>query len=91
MIELAVALAYASALAFCAHRFSRAIEAFAPKGGLKDSPQVTVEIPEDLMALAMSETESWAQEEVARVVREKHDILKDWNRVRAAMGIGRID
>jgi len=48
-------------------------------------------IPEDLMALAMSQTEAWAQEDLLRVVREKYEDLRDWNRVRAAMNIGRID
>lgn len=50
-----------------------------------------VSIPDDLMALAMSQTESWAQEDLLRVVREKYEDLRDWNRVRAAMNIGRID
>jgi hypothetical protein len=46
------------------------------------------EIPEDLMALAAAETEVWAQEELVRVIQERYDALKDWNRVRSAMGIG---
>lgn len=45
-------------------------------------------IPEDLHALALSESETWAQEETLRAVRESYDIHKDWNRVRFAMGIG---
>jgi hypothetical protein len=50
-----------------------------------------VEIPEDLVALAMAHRESWAQEDLLRVIRERYDELQDWNRVRAAMNIGRID
>lgn len=49
-----------------------------------------VEIPEDLVALAMAHRESWAQEDLLRVIREQYDELKDWNRVRAAMNIGRM-
>ena len=54
----------------------------------KDEP---VEIPEDLVALSMQHSESWAQEDLLRVIREKYEELRDWNRVRSAMSIGRID
>lgn len=58
----------------------------------KAQPAVKVEeeviIPEDLHALALSESETWAQEETLRAIRESYDIHKDWNRVRFAMGIG---
>lgn len=57
----------------------------------KSKEQPYVSIPDDLMALAMSQTEAWAQEDLLRVVREKYEDLRDWNRVRAAMNIGRID
>jgi len=50
-----------------------------------------VEVPEDLVAVANQERESWAQEEVLRVIRERYEDLKDWNRVRAAFGVGRIE
>jgi hypothetical protein len=49
------------------------------------------DIPEDLVALAMQHSESWAQEDLLRVIRERYDDLRDWNRVRSAMNIGRID
>jgi hypothetical protein len=49
------------------------------------------EIPDDLVAVAMQENETWAQEELIRVIREKHEQYKDWNKVRAAMGLGRRD
>lgn len=54
-------------------------------------PPAPVEIPEDLVAVANQERESWAQEEVLRVIRERYEDLKDWNRVRAAVGVGRIE
>jgi len=50
-----------------------------------------VDIPDDLIAVALQENEVWAQEEVTRVIREKYDAYKDWNKVRAAMGLGRRD
>ena len=49
------------------------------------------EIPDDLVAVAMQENEAWAQEELVRVIREKFEQYKDWNKVRAAMGLGRRD
>jgi len=49
-----------------------------------------VEIPEDLVAVANQEREPWAQEEVLRSIRERHEDLGDWNRVRSAFGVGRI-
>lgn len=51
--------------------------------------QGMVELPEDLVALAMNEKESWAQEEVVRAMRERYDTLKDWNLVRTAFGVAR--
>ena len=57
---------------------------------LKDAPELdeSFDIPEDLLALSMQENESWAQEELVRVMREKYETYKDWNRVRTAMGLG---
>lgn len=56
------------------------------------SPTITnADIPEDLVAIAMNENELWAQEEVMRVIRERYETYNDWNRVRAAMGLGRRD
>lgn len=47
-----------------------------------------VEIPDDLLALTMQEGEAWAQEDMLRTIRERYELYHDWNRVRAAMGIG---
>ena len=52
-------------------------------------PTPPPEVPEDLLALAMQEAEPWAQEDVLRTIRERYELYHDWNRVRAAMGIGR--
>ena len=53
-------------------------------------PDAPVDVPEDLLALAMQENEAWAQEELLRVIRERYELYHDWNRVRSAMGIGRL-
>ena len=50
-----------------------------------------VVVPEDLMAYAMSHSEQWAQEDALRAIQQSYDQWRDWNRVRAAMGIGRMD
>jgi hypothetical protein len=73
-------------------RLAQAIELFSPEKIAKlkaiDPPAA---VPEDLVALALQENEPWAQEEVMRAVRERYEDLGDWNAVRSAMGIGRID
>ena len=82
---------WALAVAFAAHRIAQAIMAFAPSGASSERKMVATEdIPEDLMALAAAESAAWAQEDLIRVIRERYDDLKDWNRVRAAMGVGRM-
>jgi len=74
------------------YRFAQVIELFSPEkiAKLKEVEPPAV-VPEDLVALALRENEAWAQEEVMRAVREKYEDLQDWNAVRSAMGIGRID
>lgn len=65
---------------------SRTLEQASASGSPAESP----DIPDDLLALAMSHREPWAQEDTLRVIRERYDDLKNWNRVRAAMNIGVI-
>ena len=64
---------------------------FAPARPEAALPPAPVELPDDLVAVAMQERESWAQEEVLRAIRERYEELRDWNKVRAAVGVGRID
>jgi methionine-rich copper-binding protein CopC len=45
------------------------------------------QIPDDLTAFAMLETEKWAQDSVLKVIRERYVELKNWNAVRAAVGV----
>jgi hypothetical protein len=84
-------LLWAAVVVYAIHRFGELAVRFAPARPDSVLPPAPVEIPEDLVAVANQERESWAQEEVLRVIRERYDDLKDWNRVRAAVGVGRIE
>lgn len=55
----------------------------------KQAPK-TVDIPEDLLAFAMQETEKWAQDATLKVIRERYESFQDWNKVRSAVGIGEL-
>jgi len=81
------------AFAYAAHRISNEVAKFAPKEEVQEKPAFPSpsDIPDDLMALAAQENEAWAQEQVVRVISEKYEELRDWNRVRRTMGIGVID
>jgi hypothetical protein len=61
------------------------------QGKHKPAAEAEVVVPDDLMAYAMSHSEQWAQEDALRAIQQSYEQWKDWNRVRAAMGIGRID
>ena len=66
-----------------------------PKAEAESDP---VEIPEDIVALAQTYTESWAQEDVLKAARERFEATRDttltphqrWNLVRKALGIGTL-
>jgi len=81
-------LVWALVVLWCVPQVCQTVLAFAPE--FKDAPDLdeAFDIPEDLLALSMQENESWAQEELVRVMREKYETYKDWNRVRSAMGLG---
>ena len=57
-----------------------------------------VVVPQDLVALAMRESEEWAQEEVLKAARERYMKITDaampesqkWNLVRRALGVGEL-
>lgn len=94
-----VALICSGSLLFAVHRIASAWEQVAEVKTRRADPMpsapgmipAAVDIPDDLIAVALQENEVWAQEEVTRVIREKYDAYKDWNKVRAAMGLGRRD
>lgn len=84
-------LLWAGVAVYAIHRLSKLVERFVPPVPADVPVAVSVEVPDDLVAVAMQERESWAQEEVMRAIRERYEELKDWNKVRAAVGVGRID
>ena len=94
MRDLAVllsALLWPAVVAYGLWRFAPVVERFAPGAGAVVAEQEVPEVPDDLVAFAMQEREAWAQQEVLRAVRERYDELRDWNKVRIGVGIGRID
>lgn len=91
MLTLFVHVLWASVAVYALHTVLQAVALFAPKAEEKDWPDDLVEIPDDLLAVAAQEREAWAQEEVMRAMRERYEELKDWNKVRGAFGVGRID
>lgn len=84
-------LLWAAVAVYAIHRACVVAERFAPALTEPATPFLPIDVPEDLVAVANQERESWAQEEVLRVIRERFEDLKDWNKVRAAFGVGRID
>lgn len=45
-------------------------------------------IPNDLEAVILAESEKWAQEELRQDIRDRYVAFGDWNKVRAAVGVG---
>jgi len=93
-----VALIVSGSLLFAVHRLASAWEQVSEVTARRADPMpsapgvpAAVEIPEDLIAVALQENEVWAQEELTRVIREKYEQYRDWNKVRMAMGLGRRD
>lgn len=93
-----VTLIGSGAALFAVHRVASAWEQVSEGHTRRAEPMpsapgvpVPAEIPEDLIAVALQENEVWAQEEMTRVIREKYEQYRDWNKVRAAMGLGRRD
>lgn len=60
--------------------------------GEEESTPVEDEVPEDpmpgdLLGLVMNESESWARESMHRLIMERFEQTKDWDKVRAALAI----
>lgn len=88
MIALLQTALWVVVVAYAVWRLALVAEQFAPVAQ-KDFTPVTV--PQDLMAFALSHPEEWAQDEVLRAIRERYETTNDWNAVRMAVGVGRID
>jgi len=86
-------VAWPLAFAYFAHRLCSVLAQFTPAGrsATSKTDEEEVDVPQDLLALVATERESWAQEEVLRVITERYEDLRDWNLVRRAMGIGEVD
>jgi hypothetical protein len=82
-------LLWAAVAVYAVHNAARVVLAFAPVSA-KGTEVEEIAIPDDLMAFAMSQSEQWAQEEAVRAIQQNYELWKDWNRVRAAMSIGRM-
>lgn len=80
-------LTWAAVAAFFVSRIDRIAHRWLDLTNTARQPSSTVEIPDDLQGLAMAETEKWAQDQTLEAIRERYDRLKDWNRVRAALGV----
>lgn len=92
MIALIQTALWVAVTAYAVWRFAAVVERvgawYAPVP-VKD--QTPVQVPHDLMAFALSHEEEWAQEDVMKAIRERYELTNDWNAVRMAFGIGRID
>lgn len=88
MIALLQTMLWTAVTAYAVWRFAAALELFAPPPPKDHTP---VSVPHDLMAFALSHGEEWAQEDVMKAIRERYETTNDWNAVRMAFGIGRID
>ena len=86
-------LLWAIVATYAVWRFAAVLERFAPvpPTPLAELLPENVEVPDDLLALAMTQSESWAQEDTIRAMKERYLDLKDWQKVRSAFGIGRVD
>lgn len=86
---IGVALIQWGVIAYGVWRVSAAAEAIArrcwPDTPLPDVP---IPLPQDLLAVALSHNEEWAQEEVMKAMRERYALTQDWNVVRQAFGVG---
>ena len=84
-------LIWAGVVIYAIQQLGIVVTRFVPAAPPSTLPPAPVEIPEDLVAVANQENTAWAQEEVLRVMRERYEDLRDWNKVRGAFGVGRIE
>lgn len=83
---------WAIVAAYAVWRLAAVVELFAPVRASEAADAIEdVDIPEDLVALAMTQSEGWAQEDTLKAMRERYAELQDWQKVRFAFGVGRVD
>jgi hypothetical protein len=91
MMTLIEIVAWPLVALFAIVRLGEVVTLFAPVRVPVVKDAYDAAVPEDLIAIALQYPESWAQEDMMKVIREKYDTLRDWNLVRSAFGVGRID
>lgn len=95
-MDALVALGWPVAFAYAAWRWARVADraldqrADLARPVLPPVPE-EAEVPNDLVALALTHREPWAQEDTLKAMRERYAELKDWQKVRFAFGIGSLD
>lgn len=91
MLTFLGTLVWAGVVVYGIWRLAPVLERFAPvqPGASEPSPD-EVDVPDDLLAFAGQLQDPWAIEDTIKVMRERYADLKDWNRVRSAMGIGNL-
>ena len=88
MIALLQTALWVAVTAYAVWRLAAVADKFVP---VPPKDQTPVPVPQDLLALALSHEEEWAQEDVMKAIRERYELTNDWNAVRMAFGIGRLD
>jgi len=87
---LLASLAWTASAVFFVSRSSAVASRWLELKGVSRSAAVPADVPDDLVALAMMESERHAQDSTMDAIREAFVRYNDWNKVRAAMGIGEM-
>lgn len=91
LIDLLQVLLWPGVGAYAVWRWAAVAERWAPaRADLTPDPK-DAPVPDDLVALAMTHSEPWAQEDTLKAMRERYAELQDWQKVRFAFGVGRVD
>lgn len=82
------AILWPCVFAYAVWKIAPVITRFAPQGnGIRPDD---VAIPDDLIGYASEYTESWAQDDTLRAIRERYSEYKDWDKVRRAFGLAPV-
>jgi hypothetical protein len=92
MLDFLGTVVWAGVVVYGIWRFAPVLEKFVPAAPVvaSDLTRDDIVVPDDLLAFAASLQDPWAIEDTIKVMRERYVDLRDWNRVRSAMGIGAL-
>jgi hypothetical protein len=92
MLTFLGTLVWAGVAVYGIWRLAPVLEKFAPVTPVvaSDLTRDDIDVPEDLLAFAGQLQDPWAIEDTIKVIRERYLDLRDWNRVRSAVGIGNM-